>query len=392
MFSLESFYSVLYSNLLKPANFYYQHFYPFGSTNLDQLYNFSDIDDHAYTMYATSHKCLAWDQEPLIPELVLQKNNFLRVVTKKYCHILANSERSEFKTYYTQNFNWLNWYYFFHGFAALDWYRNYPYFNIEEKYNNTFMSLNHLWQDDRSYRLYLLSKLKEKEIIVKGAVSLHCDSIERIKQEFSEPDCKLSTKAKVSIYKNFNNQKLPIIADKINILGNASASGALIDLKFNKSALWHLVSETVFYYDKRHLTEKIFKPIVSKRPFILVGATNNLAYLKEYGFQTFDKWIDESYDTITDNDDRIDAIVEQLSVLCTMDKTAEKRMYLEMQEVLDYNFNHFYNGKFKYKISKELVDNFKGCCTAWNQNVCREADQIPIGNVDFDKTLSTLIA
>ena len=36
-----------------------------------------------------------------------------------------------------------------------------------------------------------------------------------------------------------------------------------------------------------HLTEKIFKPIVNKQPFMLLAAPDNLAYLKSYGFKTY---------------------------------------------------------------------------------------------------------
>jgi hypothetical protein len=35
---------------------------------------------------------------------------------------------------------------------------------------------------------------------------------------------------------------------------------------------------------------------------MLLAAPGNLAYLKSYGFKTFDSVIDESYDTIQDND------------------------------------------------------------------------------------------
>ena len=44
--------------------------------------------------------------------------------------------------------------------------------------------------------------------------------------------------------------------------------------------LFHIVTETIFYDNKLHFTEKVFKPIVARRPFFLVGAPGNLAYLK----------------------------------------------------------------------------------------------------------------
>jgi hypothetical protein len=36
-----------------------------------------------------------------------------------------------------------------------------------------------------------------------------------------------------------------------------------------------------------------------------------------------------------------------------------KQMHMEMREILEYNYNHFY-GEFKKIIVNELVDNFEG--------------------------------
>lgn len=391
MFSLESFYSILYSNLLRPANFYYQYFDPFGSTDVNDLANFQDIywEESYHDYYHMRHTCIAWDQEPLLESSL--KHNFYKHANKKYCRLFANSERSEFKNRFIQNNHYMNWYYFYHGFAALAWYNDLQYMQLENHFTKIFMSLNRLWKDNRNYRLELISKIKEKNLLGVGHVSLHAKDFNEIKIELFNQNNKLSTNSKKLIYTELKTQQFPMVADYHNILGTASATGSLIDLKFNRSALWHLVSETIFYHDKLHLTEKIFKPIVSKRPFILVGATGNLKYLKDYGFQTFDHWIDESYDTITDGSDRINAIIDQLHKITSMDDSSLKTMHNEMQEVLDYNYNHFYGGKFRYQISKELVDNFRGCCVAWNQNCTRDTDMVSIWNVDFDSALETLL-
>ena len=48
------------------------------------------------------------------------------------------------------------------------------------------------------------------------------------------------------------------------------------------------------------ISEKTWKPIMVGHPFIMVGNKNNLKFLKDLGYKTFDKWIDESYDDIED--------------------------------------------------------------------------------------------
>jgi hypothetical protein len=147
----------------------------------------------------------------------------------------------------------------------------------------------------------------------------------------------------------------PFIADTEYPDGYMSAA---TDFDFQRTAFWHVVAETVFYHKKLHLTEKIFKPIIARRPFLLVAAPGNLAYLKSYGFKTFYKWVDESYDNEQDDDKRIAMVVAQLKKLCAMNKDDLYEMQQEMDDILDYNFNHFY-GNFKQIIVTEMLDNFK---------------------------------
>jgi hypothetical protein len=104
---------------------------------------------------------------------------------------------------------------------------------------------------------------------------------------------------------------------------------------------------------------------VSKRPFILVGAVGNLAYLKSYGFKTFDRWIDESYDLEEDNFLRIEKITNEIEKLCNLPKQELEQMYNEMQEILEFNHTHFY-GEFKKIIVHELVDNFEKILVQFN--------------------------
>jgi hypothetical protein len=143
------------------------------------------------------------------------------------------------------------------------------------------------------------------------------------------------------------------VIDNTELPGSASA-----DIPRGVDALWHIVSETVFYYDKLHLTEKIFKPIVSKQPFILLAAPGNLAYLKSYGFKTFDGIIDESYDLIQDNDTRIDVVAAELNRLCNMTPEEKQQVVEAIAPIVEYNFHHFY-GEFKHIITRELLDNTK---------------------------------
>ena len=158
---------------------------------------------------------------------------------------------------------------------------------------------------------------------------------------------------------------LPWRVDDVPINGDLSARFGHREYRLWQSSLWHVVNETVFYEPKLHLTEKIFKPIVAQRPFILVAAPGNLAYLRSYGFQTFERWIDESYDDLQDPDQRLDAIANEIERFAHMSLGELHDVHQDMMSVLDYNKKHFF-GEFRKIIVGELVDNFDQCIRIWN--------------------------
>jgi len=68
-------------------------------------------------------------------------------------------------------------------------------------------------------------------------------------------------------------------------------------------------------------SEKIYKPMRARQPFILVGAPGSIKALQTEGFKTFDKWFDESYSNIKDDTDRLEAVCKLLVELNKKTKT-----------------------------------------------------------------------
>jgi hypothetical protein len=359
MFSLDKFYNILHDNLISQ----FPHgksisFYPFGTYDFPCIQ--TSNEKHRDGVYATNFDffhCYFADQEPYYESTtqILTSSKIPMFNPDSYCglnkiNILAISEHSDIikQPYF------YNWYYFFHGFAALDWYRDFQYLNPTSfnRFDKVFICYNHLTSNLRSYRLHLVSNLIEQDLVNHGYVSLFADEWQSTIQDPMNP---LDNRARVKIYKQLKKTQLPLIVDTDNPSGTMSADVNFEDLT---KALFHIVTETVYFDPKLHLTEKVFKPIVAKRPFFLVAAPGNLAYLKSYGFKTFDRWIDESYDEEIDHYIRIEKITAEIARLCAMDPIALEQMHLEMQEVLEYNFNYFYT-TFKDLIIDELVDNFE---------------------------------
>jgi hypothetical protein len=351
MLQIDHIYEFLYENLYK--DFELWHLF-------NGVPNTGIIDNSSISVFTDKinhpEKIFFYDQEPLVPQLADPYINLL--TSKKSLSTLVTSEKSDLVDQYTTNNNFKQLYYFFHGFAAQDWYRGYHALNYDKTvvrpYKYSFISMNRIINNDRSYRIYFVSKLKELGLLDKGLVSFNVtDNVfDDWQDEVSDPNSKLSESAKQHAEKHLVNVN-KLVIDRASLPGSASA-----DIPRDQDVFWNIVTETVFYYTKLHLTEKIFKPIVSKQPFMLLAAPGNLAYLKSYGFKTFDSVIDESYDAIEDNDARISAVVEQLAWYCALSDKEKTDVMRAIEPIVLHNFYHFY-GDFKHIITRELLDNTK---------------------------------
>lgn len=363
MISVENIYWVIYENLLKPHELDCWYYYPWGTkTHLSLAGEFQSY----YRKYHANHVLFHFDQEPLWENnLGDLYDNTMMAWSWKIVRILANSEHSDHKRILLKQRQMLDWYFFYHGFAALDWFRDARYIQHDHDIQHTFLSLNHITNEKRSYRLDLVSRLVEKNIIQKGLVSFHT-SVDQILQEIQNPYTLLQPSSINRIQKYLcSRQDLPWNIDKIKIDGNLSARFGNQEYALWQSCFLHVVNETVFYQNKLHLTEKTFKPIVCERPFILAAAPGNLAYLKSYGFQTFEPWIDESYDTINDPDLRLEAVTNEIQKISRLSNPQLHDVYHDMREILQFNKRHFF-GEFRTKIVDELLQNFETCIRVWN--------------------------
>lgn len=388
MVSIENFYYVLFKHLIRPLNLREVAHRTFGSIDPDDILWISRYgkDDNRFgRALLDTHACYFFDQEP-IQNFIF--SDFFHWTSAKYFRVFANSEISDLKKNLCREYKVQDWYYFFHGFAALDWYHDAKYFNQNIDWDRPYISLNRLHVNDRSYRLNLVARLIAADIINQGHVSLHLEITDynNWKDELNDPNTKLDQSARELILKHI---KKPLIVDEGKITSSASADFGCNEFELWKSGFWHIVTETVFYYNKLHLTEKIFKPIVAQRPFMLAAAPGNLAYLKSYGFETFDRWIDESYDNIKDNNQRLQAIVDQTQRLCSLSRDELQNMHQEMMPVLEHNFNHFY-GDFKKRIVNELVDNFETAVRIWNNGRVDGRD-LPLHKIDLPGVKNLLI-
>ena len=82
-------------------------------------------------------------------------------------------------------------------------------------------------------------------------------------------------------------------------------------------------------------TEKTWKPIAMKMPFIIIGQPFVLKKLREYGYKTF-PW-DESYDEIVDPDKRMESIIDLVVALNSRKDFVE--LIESCEDIVDHNFD-----------------------------------------------------
>lgn len=83
-----------------------------------------------------------------------------------------------------------------------------------------------------------------------------------------------------------------------------------------EDSYFSLVTETNFFLPYSFRTEKIYKPIKVGHPFIAVANYGFYRDLRNLGFKTFNHLIDESFDLIENNDDRLTRIADIVEDLC----------------------------------------------------------------------------
>jgi len=106
-------------------------------------------------------------------------------------------------------------------------------------------------------------------------------------------------------------------------------------------------------------TEKTFRTILSGHPFILVSAPFSLAALKERGFKSFSPHINESYDAIEDDEQRMYAIWNEMTRLSTLSDEEWISIQHSLTDTLIHNRQvliEFYNKEHIYTEDELLQD------------------------------------
>jgi hypothetical protein len=287
-------------------------------------------------------------------EDVIERNSDLRHGQGARRSVIVTSEQdSDHVRQACDIYGWQHFYYFFHGWAALDWFRGYhrtflmpeP---MERKITRSFLSANRIIGGRRNHRIMLMYHLLQVQI--KNA----CISFPRVCPAEQQDVIDLASKFGAEVQRTFEQADLPLcFAGETD---HPMHSCWLSLFEENASSLAHVVTETVYTGRRHHLTEKTFKPICLRMPFVLVSTAGSLEYLRSYGFRTFADLWNEDYDLETDDTVRLTTIARLLKDLDDQSPRELQQIYQAAVPVLEHNYQHFYGGDFEHRLWQELSD------------------------------------
>lgn len=153
-------------------------------------------------------------------------------------------------------------------------------------------------------------------------------------------------------FTNFALRKHFIGYEYLKSKGDAAHSYPLHQ-KLSQNVLFEIISETDSEKNL-FLSEKTFKAILNKNPFVLLGNRFILKYLRYLGFKTFHPLIDESYDSIPNKYKRFEKALSTAEDLCKLSLIDCEKKLSALQEICEHNYNHFLNTDWHFNVHTQI--------------------------------------
>ncbi len=304
------------------------------------------------------------DQEPVDADLytalfdsVQTRNQDIRWPNKPtpFGHVIV-SERGDSVKKLCDTYECTSHYYFYHGWACLDWYRGYDRSFLMPRAQDrtprrTFVSPNRIVGGKRDHRVLFLyhvfkQGLEHNHVSAPRKCPAEHVNISSIAEKY--------TNVYQDIVPVFNKAKLPR-----TFAGESTqhmSSCWLTNFTEAADSLVYVPTETVCFGSRTHITEKTFKAIALEMPFVLVATAGSLEYLRSYGFQTFAGIFDESYDDETNDLARIEKVVKLLKDLDNLSVNERQHIHRACLPRVQHNYQHFYRGGLGDILWSELTN------------------------------------
>jgi len=336
---------------------------PPGRSDPESLFNHGDenVPERNFVFMHDQEPIHLDLHKPLFDEVANRNQDLLRIMDTENVHEISNEPgaviTSELGTHMQQlcsMYGWRGHYYFYHGWAALDWYRGYNRSFViaraaDRKPTTTFMSPNRIVGGRRDHRILFLYHVFKNQLdhnhisapltCPQENISI-CDVAQKYLTQYPDIVDTLSSADLPKIFEGEQTQEM--------------TSCWLTNFTEAADSMIYVATETVYFGQRLHITEKTFKAIALEMPFVLVAPAGSLAYMRSYGFKTFDTVWDESYDQEQDDFVRLHKTTELLKNIDSMSLTQRQQLWQQCLPIVQHNYDHFYNGNFENILWNEL--------------------------------------
>lgn len=137
-------------------------------------------------------------------------------------------------------------------------------------------------------------------------------------------------------------------------------SGPILDMKMYgilgaySNIFVDIVCNTYVTGNTFYMDEKLWRPIITRTPFIVHGPVNFIKNLRQLGFKTFDQWWDEGFSE-DPPDVQVVEIIKIIDEIAQWDLNRIDTVYGQMKLILDHNYKRFmelnkveFNKRFLY--------------------------------------------
>lgn len=251
------------------------------------------------------------------------------------------------------------------GSSHLEWMgTTYPNYNKEYQTGTKLKKFLCFNKVHRQHRINLLEYVINNIPLEETYYSFECDDeyhLELITTHADYPGIN-SIKDRIPLVLNKTAERV----NPVNIIDD--------DHQYFENSYFSVVTETLFYHypvdttvgltlhipttlPGRFVSEKTFKCIAMKHPFIVLGPYKMLEFLKSRGYQTFSPYIDESYDNIENDDERFLAVCKEVKRLSELPEDQLIQFTEFAKPIVEYN-EQFMRSVTNFTTINNLADFF----------------------------------
>ena len=135
--------------------------------------------------------------------------------------------------------------------------------------------------------------------------------------------------------------------------GEQMSLSQVVPINIYQQTAYSVVAETNYANHYSFYTEKIVKPMLARRLFLVFSGQYYLRNLRSLGFRTFDGIIDESYDTVLDMNLRGKLITNQMEYLLAQD---QREVLNAVRPIVEHNYQVLMETDWARQMANQLTE------------------------------------